>query len=83
MYTFFPSVGASRGLLTIWNSSNLDGVMLQANSYALTVKFHNRLDNKSFHLTNIYGPSASSKKLVFITWLINLDTSSYDELAAC
>lgn len=57
----------------------LNGAIVQANSYALTVKFHNRLDNKDFHLTNIYGPSASSEKLAFITWLINLDTSSFED----
>ena len=65
--------------MTIWNSSVLDGVIVQANSYGLTVKFHKRLDNKDFHLTNIYGPSVSSEKLAFITWLINLDTSTFDE----
>lgn len=78
-FCFFPSDGASGGLIIIWNSSVLDGVMVQANTYAITVNFHNRLDNKNFHLTNVYGPSVSSEKIAFITWLINLDTSSFDD----
>jgi hypothetical protein len=72
-------VGASGGLLTIWNSSVLDGTIIQANAYAITMKFHNRLGNKGFHLTNIYGPSVSSEKLAFVTWLLNLNSSSFDD----
>lgn len=78
-FSFFPSVGASECLLMIWNSSILDGITIQSNAYAITVNFHNRLDNKDFHPTNIYGPSISSEKLAFVTWLINLDTSTFDE----
>jgi len=78
-FSFSPSVGASGGLITIWNSSVLDGTTIQSNAYAVTVKFHNRLDNKDFHLTNIYGPSVFSEKMAFVTWLINLDTSNFDD----
>lgn len=38
-----------------------------------------RLDNKSFHLTNVYGPSSSPEKLGFITWLMNFDSSDIDD----
>jgi len=76
-FSFSPSVGASGGVITILNSSVLDGTTIQSNAYAITVKFHNRLDNKDFHLTNIYGPSA--KKMAFVTWLINLDISNFDD----
>ena len=38
-----------------------------------------KLDNSSFHVTNIYGPSHSPKKLGFVTWLVNLDISDFDE----
>jgi hypothetical protein len=78
-FSFFPWVGASGGLLTIWNGSILDGIIVQSNAYSLAVRFHNSLDNKDFHLTNIYGPPASSEKLAFVTWLINLDTSTFDD----
>lgn len=78
-FSYFPSVGASGGILTIWNSSILDGTTVQVNAYSVTVKFHNRLDNKDFHLSNIYSPSAAPEKLAFITWLINLNTSTFDD----
>ena len=30
-------------------------------------------------LSNIYGPSHASGKLAFITWLLNLDTTSFED----
>lgn len=56
-FAFFPSVGASGGILTVWNGSVFNGSVIQANSYAVTVKLTSRLDNKSFFLSNIDGPS--------------------------
>jgi hypothetical protein len=72
-------VGAAGGLITIWNSSFFDGIVIQNNSYAITVKLTCRLSNNSFHVTNVYGPSRSSEKQGFITWLMNLDTSDYED----
>jgi len=37
------------------------------------------LDQSSFHLTNVYGPAHSDSKLAFITWLINLDSSDFED----
>lgn len=56
-----------------------NGSVIQANSYAVTVKLTSRLDNKSFFLSNIYGPSQSIQKQAFATWLMNLDTSEFDD----
>ena len=55
------------------------GNVIQANAYCVTVKFINRLDNNYFFLSNIYGPSHASGKLAFITWLLNLDTTSFED----
>lgn len=77
-FFFSPSVGASGGLITIWNSSFLSASLLQANSYAVTVKFDSHLYNNSFHLTNVYGPSASAEKFGFVTWLLNLNSSDFN-----
>jgi hypothetical protein len=77
-FAFSPSIGASGGLLTAWNTSLFDGSVVQANSYAITMKLLCRLDNKCIHVTNIYGPSSSSQKLLFITWLMNLDSAEFD-----
>lgn len=76
---FSPSIGASGGIITIWNSSLFSATLVQANNYAVTVKFDSFLDNNSFHLTNVYGPSASVEKFGFVTWLLNLDVSDFND----
>lgn len=78
-FAFFSSVGASGGLITIWNSSVFRGETVQANSFCVTVKFTCNLDNSCFFLSNIYCPSNATGKLAFVTWFLNLDHSSYDE----
>jgi exonuclease III len=41
-FAYAPSVGASGGIITIWNGSLYDGTIVQCNSYAVTVKMHCR-----------------------------------------
>jgi len=43
------------------------------------VKFFYRLDNKTFHVSNIYGPASSPQKLSFVTWLMNFDTVIFED----
>jgi hypothetical protein len=38
------------------------------------------MDNNSFHLTDIYGPAASTEKFAFITWLLNFFLERRQEL---
>lgn len=78
-FAFFPSIGASGGLLTIWNSSVFDGSLVHANAYDITVNFQSKLDSKSFHVSNIYGLANSPEKAAFVTWLINFDTSTFHD----
>lgn len=78
-FTFFPSIGASRGILTAQNSSLFDGTVIQSNSYAIKVELFSRLDNSTIHISNVYGPANSTQKQGFITWLMNLDTSEFED----
>lgn len=52
---------------------------MQANAYCVTVKFCNNLDSSCFYLSNVYGPSHSAGKLAFVTWFLNLDTSTFED----
>jgi hypothetical protein len=78
-FVFTPSVGASGGLITIWNDSLFEGEMILINSYSVTVKFTCRLSGHIFHVTNIYGPAATADKPGFINWLYNFDTSGIED----
>jgi hypothetical protein len=72
-----PSVGASGGLLTIWNGNLFDGELIFWNAYSITIKFTLLVTKKSFHLTNIYGPSTD--KAALISWLYNFDALAFDD----
>lgn len=78
-FFFSPSISASGGLITIWNSRLFSTSLVQSNSYVVTAKFTSVTDNNSFHLTNVCGPSNSNEKFAFITWLLNLDTNAFDD----
>lgn len=55
------------------------GEVIHENNFALTIKFRSGMSNASFHLTNIYGPSAPAEKAGFINWLYNFDVSTFEE----
>lgn len=82
-FAYFPSVGASGGIITIWNSSVYAGEVIQSNAYCVTVKVTNNFDSSCFFLSNVYRPSNAPGKLAFITWFLNLDSSSFDDWAHC
>jgi len=75
-FAFSPSAGVSGGLITIWIIFFFSGTVIQSNSYDVSMSFTRKADHKTFLLTNVYGPSHSSEKFAFITWLINFDTSN-------
>jgi hypothetical protein len=72
-------VGASGGLLIIWNGALFDGDVLQFNSFAISVKLTSQLFGSSFCLTNIYGPNTSDGKVAFINWFYNFDIASFSD----
>lgn len=78
-FAFHPSAGASSGLLTVWNGNLYNGDIIQANSYAITIKLTSNLDNSILHISNVYGPAHSSGKTAFITWLLNFNITTFDE----
>jgi exonuclease III len=78
-FAFSPSVGASGGIITIWNGKIFDGTVVHSNGYYVTMKFVNKLDRTAFHLSNVYGPSQAEAKMGFITWLLNTDSDDLDD----
>jgi hypothetical protein len=71
-FAFFPSIGRSRGIITIWDSSVFSGVEVFQNIYALSVELHATKSDAYWTLTNIYAPCIDSEQLQFLQWLHNL-----------
>lgn len=52
-YDYIPSVGASGGLLVIWNSSCFMAYLLTKNSFAMTLQFTSSHNLESWKLTTV------------------------------
>lgn len=68
LFWLHPPVGASGGILVIWNSSILRGDILDKRSYGITIQFTSAHSNKVWKLTNVYGPCAEPARTEFVTW---------------
>lgn len=67
------------GLLFFGKAVNFDGVLIDNNSYSITIKSTSHISGQTFHVPNIYGPAAIAHKLAFISWLYNWDTSHMED----
>jgi exonuclease III len=72
-FLFVPSVGASGGIIIIWNGNLFSGDLAFQNEFSLFVNMTNNLSNEKWILTNIYGPSQSDRKSSFLEWFSNID----------
>jgi hypothetical protein len=77
-FVFYPSDGASGGLLIVWNGTLFDGVVIDSNRFAITVQLTSLQSGQDFFLTNIYGPCSDTGKAEFTNWLYNYDASAYE-----
>jgi exonuclease III len=72
-FVFLPSVGASGGMIIIWNGTLFKGELLFQNKFSLSVQFSCKISEASWVFTNIYGPYTSERKNAFIDWFSNID----------
>lgn len=55
-FEFLPSIGASGGCITIWQSNKLNGAPAFMNEYSLAVEFISLQSGQKWILSNIYAP---------------------------
>lgn len=67
-----PSIGASGGILTAWDSSVLSLCSSNANEFSLTVKLALLADGSTLTVTNVYAPTVHSEKTRFLDELASL-----------
>lgn len=72
-FAFIPSVGASGGILTIWNGSLFDGQIIFSESFVLGVTFTAKNSAHVWTLINVYGPCRGDDRQRFTEWLFELD----------
>ena len=71
-FAYVPSMGASGGLITVWNSSIFDGLLLESQQFGLIIKFTSKHNAEIWTLVNVYGPCDQQRRDAFVQWLYNL-----------
>jgi hypothetical protein len=65
-FAFFPSVGSSGGIITIWNGALFHGQVIESTSFVVHIKFTSHVFGQCWHLLNIYGPCAGDTREIFV-----------------
>lgn len=65
-FDYIPSIGASGGLLVIWNSSCFSGAVHLKNSFAITLEFTSVHNLDRWMLTSAYGPCTEPARSDFL-----------------
>ena len=72
-FVFASSVGASGGIIIIWNSTVFVGTPWYVDSFAMEVSFVATQSNDSWKLINVYGPCSGQCRVDFTNWLFDLN----------
>ena len=67
-----PSAGAAGGILTAWDANSCTVTDTLERPYSLTVFVMLAADGTTLHLTNIYAPTVSAEKSVFLAELAEI-----------
>jgi exonuclease III len=71
-FAFSPSVGASGGILVIWNSSVFAGSLVEVHRFGIRIEFVSAHNNENWTLVCVYGPCQGVERDQFVSWLYNL-----------
>lgn len=67
-FEYSPSLGASGGILVLWNSSLFTAEVQEILSFAVVIQFTFTHNLQKWTLTTVYGPTRQSARSVFIEW---------------
>jgi hypothetical protein len=77
-FAYSPSVGASGGILVIWNSSMFHGMLVETHRYGIRIEFASSHNNEKWTLVCVYGPCHGVLRDQFVSWLYNLNIACDD-----
>ena len=67
-FEFIPSMGASGGILVVWNSSCFVGQVVDKQQFGITITFSSTHNSNTCYLTSVYGPCTEQNQSEFINW---------------
>jgi hypothetical protein len=65
-------VGASGGILVIWNSAVFSGSLVEVQRFGIRIEFVSAHNNENWTLVCVYGPCQGVERDQFVSWLFNL-----------
>jgi hypothetical protein len=68
-FDFCQSVGASWGILVLWNSSLFTGTVIDKQPFGITISFVSNHTSESWVLTTVYGPCLEPARTDFVNWM--------------
>ena len=68
-YDYIPLVGASGGILVVWNNMIFSGIVIDKQNFALHLPFTSQHNRDTWSLINVYGPCQEPARSQFIHWL--------------
>ena len=67
-FEFIPSMGASGGILVVWNSSCFVGQVVDKQQFGITITFSLTDNSNTWHLTSVYGLCTEPNRSELINW---------------
>ena len=71
-FAYAPSVGASGGILVIWDSTVFSGTLVDIQCFGVIVPFKFVHNSEAWTMVAVYGPCQGPLRDDFISWLYNL-----------
>ena len=80
-FAYVPSVGASAGMVVIWNSSFFEGKLIEAKPFGIIVEFLSKHTSEVWKLVTVYGPCHSPTLMSscsgYIIWTLIVMTNGF------
>jgi exonuclease III len=77
-FDFVSSIGASGGILLVWNNSIFSGTILDKQRFGITSCFVSNQNSNTWKLTVVYGPCTEPMRSEFISWFRGHDIKQED-----
>jgi exonuclease III len=77
-FAFSLSIGASGGIIVLWNSVIFNGTVLKIHRSAIRIQFSSTSNNQPWQLVTVYGPCNGLERDTFVQWLHDLDIPMND-----
>jgi hypothetical protein len=78
-FDYFPSEGASGGILVGWSSRVFSAITIDSESFALRLQVASVHNLAVWNLITVYGKTREPDRTIFVSWLYSLEIAYEDQ----